>query len=75
MPQAAPATRIPLQVGSEFRIGRRGELVLSNPTLELAPSDAAADAVISYRFDTGTGDHIIRLERPWSAGHKDADYS
>ena len=66
-------TRIPLQVGSELRFKRTGEIAISNPTLELAPSDVAADAVLSHRFDAHTGEHVIRLEEPWSATHRVVD--
>ena len=55
---------IPLQVGSEVRIKRDGQISIDNPTLELEPSDALADAVLSYRFDRQTGDHILRLLEP-----------
>jgi hypothetical protein len=57
-------TRIPLQVGSELRIRNNGEVSVSNPTLETALSLAAADAVIDYRFDPQTGEHVIRLLEP-----------
>ena len=69
------ATRIPLQVGTELKIKRTGEISVSNPTVELAPSDMLADAVISHRYDARTGEHIIRLEEPWSASHEDVDLS
>jgi hypothetical protein len=52
---------IPLQVGSELRIRRDGQISIDNPTLELEPSDALADAVLSY---CQTGDHILRLIEP-----------
>ena len=65
-------TRIPLQVGTELRIRNNGELRVSNPTLEVMGDDeghaldpdAAADAVLDYRFDAQTGEHVLRLERP-----------
>ena len=57
-------TKIPLQIGSEFRINKNGELILDNPELELSDQIQAADAVLSYRFDPATGDHIIRLLDP-----------
>ncbi len=57
-------TRIPLQVGSELRIRNNGELSVSNPTVETAPAPDAADAVLDYRFDANTGEHVLRLRRP-----------
>ena len=62
-------TQIPLQVGSELRIKNGGEIVLDNPELELAEGTRAADAVLSYRFDRSTGEHILRLLDP-VADHK-----
>lgn len=60
------ATRIPLQVHTELRIKKNGEIAVSNPSVGLGPNDLAASAVISYRFDDQTGEHIIRLEEPMS---------
>ena len=60
------ATRVPLQVGSELRIKKTGEFGISNPSIGLGPNDLAASAVVSYRFDNETGEHIIRLEEPLS---------
>jgi hypothetical protein len=57
-------TRIPLQVGSELRIRNNGELNVSNPTVEAAPAQDVADAVLDYRFDPGTGEHVLRLVQP-----------
>ncbi len=57
-------TRIPLQVGSELRIRNNGEVSVSNPTVETAPSQDAADAVLDYRFDPQTGEHVLRLIEP-----------
>ncbi len=57
-------TRIPLQVGSELRIRNNGEISVSNPTVETAPSQDPADAVIDYRFDPQTGEHVLRLVEP-----------
>jgi hypothetical protein len=57
-------TRIPLQVGSELRIRNTGEVSVSNPTVETAPSQEAADAVLDYRFDPQTGEHVLRLIEP-----------
>ncbi len=56
--------RIPLQVGSELRIRNNGEVSVSNPTVEAAPSLDAADAVLDYRFDADTGEHVLRLLEP-----------
>lgn len=57
-------TRIPLQVGSELRIRNTGEVSVSNPTVEAAPSLEAADAVLDYRYDPQTGEHVLRLIEP-----------
>jgi len=59
-------TTIPLQVGSELRIRNSGELNVSNPSVAAAPAVdvAAADAVLDYRFDAHTGEHVLRLLRP-----------
>lgn len=60
-------TRIPLQVGSELRIRNNGELSVSNPTVEGAPAQDAADAILDYRFDPETGEHVLRLVQPLAA--------
>jgi hypothetical protein len=60
------ATRIPLQVHSEVRIKKTGDIAVSNPSVGLGPNDLAASAVISYRFDEATAEHVIRLEEPMS---------
>lgn len=57
-------TRIPLQVGSELRIRNNGDISVSNPTVEAAPALDAADAVVDYRFDSQTGEHVLRLVEP-----------
>jgi hypothetical protein len=57
-------TRIPLQVGSELRIRNNGEVSVSNATIEAAPALDAADAVVDYRFDSQTGEHVLRLVDP-----------
>jgi hypothetical protein len=57
-------TSIPLQVGSELRIRNTGELSVSNPTLETGVPADAADAVLDYRFDFQTGEHVLRLREP-----------
>jgi hypothetical protein len=61
--------KIVLQVGNELRVTNKGEVVISNPELELAAEDRAADAVLYYRFNAGTGEHIFRLAEP-VADHK-----
>jgi hypothetical protein len=63
-------TRIPLQVGSELRIRNSGEISVSNPTLEGAPAQDAADAVLDYRFDSQSGEHVIRLLQPAVRGNE-----
>ncbi len=57
-------TRIPLQVGSELRIRNSGDVSVSNPTIEAAPALDAADAILDYRFDAQTGEHVLRLVEP-----------
>ncbi|HTX38336.1 MAG TPA: hypothetical protein VME43_25085 [Bryobacteraceae bacterium] len=59
--------RIPLQVGSELRIRSTGEVTVSNPTVEGAPAQDAADAIVDYRFDSSTGEHVLRLVQPVAA--------
>ncbi len=58
---------IPLQVGSELRITRNGDIRLANPTIESGPNEAAADAVITYYLDPHTNEHVIRLVDPLHA--------
>ena len=58
--------RIPMQLGSELRIRPDGEISLSNPDLELEPSEAVADAVLEYIFDPETREHIIHVMEPLS---------
>ena len=58
--------RIPLQVGSELRIRNNGEVSVSNPTVEAAPAQDAAGAVLDYRFDAYTNEHVLRLLEPVS---------
>jgi hypothetical protein len=62
------ALQIPMQVGSELRIKKTGELVMGNPEVELAHDAAAADAVLSYRYDAAAGEHVLRLLKPVSTG-------
>jgi hypothetical protein len=62
---AAPEEmKIVLQVGTELRVTNKGEVILSNPELELARDDRAADAVLMYRFNAGSGEHVFRLVEP-----------
>jgi hypothetical protein len=61
---ASDEMKIVLQVGSVLRITNKGEVVMSNPELELARDERAADAVLFYRFDPGAGEHIFRLAEP-----------
>ena len=69
-------TRIPLQVGSELRIRNNGEVSVDNPTIEAAPALDAADAVLDYRFDPQTNEHVIRLVEPVALrGGKDRGYA
>ena len=64
MAENQPGMKIPMQVGTEFRIRKNGDIVLDNPELELAADTAAADAVLLYRFDPDSGEHILRLLNP-----------
>lgn len=64
MAENQPGMRIPMQVGTEFRIRKNGDIVLDNPELELAADTSAADAVLLYRFDPDSGEHILRLLDP-----------
>jgi phage gp45-like len=60
---------IVLQVGTELRITNNGEIILSNPELELAREERAADATLLYKFDPNKGEHSFRLVEPF-ADHK-----
>ena len=51
------------EVGSEIRINNFGEVAIGNPELVLANEPHAVGAVLSYRFDAKTGEHILRLLR------------
>lgn len=57
-------TRIPLQTGGELRIRNNGEISVGNPAVEAALNANTADAVLEYRFDAHTGEHVIRLVEP-----------
>jgi hypothetical protein len=61
--------KIVLQVGAELRIRNNGDVTMDNPELELASDDRAADAVLLYRFDEETREHVLRLVEP-VADHK-----
>jgi hypothetical protein len=61
--------KIVLQVGMELRITNKGEVIVSNPELELAREDGAADAVLLYSFNPTAGEHSFRLLDP-VADHK-----
>jgi hypothetical protein len=61
---ASEEMKIVLQVGSELRVTNNGEIVVSNPELELAREDRAADAVLLYRFEPNRGEHVFRLVTP-----------
>jgi hypothetical protein len=62
-------TTIVLQVGTELRITNNGEIILSNPELELSRETRAADATLLYKFDPNKGEHTFRLVDPL-ADHK-----
>jgi hypothetical protein len=57
-------TNIALQVGTELRISKKGDIIVDNPELELARDQAAADATLAYRFDSEAGVHVFRLLDP-----------
>ena len=61
--------RIVLQVGTELRINNNGDIILSNPELELSRDERAADATLLYKFDANKGEHSFRLVDPL-ADHK-----
>jgi hypothetical protein len=65
-------TRIPLQVGSELRIRNNGELRVNNPTFE-PPAQYVADALLDYRFDPETDEHVLRLVRPTAMRAEDEE--
>jgi len=56
--------KIVMQVGSELHITNNGDVVIDNPELELVGDEAAADAVLVYRFDPQKKAHVIRLLDP-----------
>jgi hypothetical protein len=56
--------KIVLQVGTELRVTNKGEVILSNPELELTREERAADAVLMYRFSPNSGEHVFRLVEP-----------
>ena len=62
-------TTIVLQVGTELRVTNKGEIILSNPELELSREERAADATLIYKFDSNRGEHSFRLVEPL-ADHK-----
>jgi hypothetical protein len=61
---ASEEMKIVLQVGTELRVTNKGEVVVSNPELELTREDRAADAVLLYRFNADRGEHVFRLVEP-----------
>jgi hypothetical protein len=63
-----------MQVHTELRIKKNGEFGVSNPSVGLGPNDLAASAVVSYRFDEATGEHVIRLEEPMSHDRHEDDF-
>ena len=63
-PSNSDEIKIVLQVGTEFRVSNKGDVILSNPELELGSDVRAADATLLYRFDAGSGEHIFRLVDP-----------
>jgi hypothetical protein len=59
-------TTIVLQVGTELRITNKGEIIVSNPELELSREERAADATLLYKFDSNRGEHSLRLVEPFA---------
>lgn len=70
----AGGTRIPMQIHTELRIRKDGNIAVSNPSVGFGPNDLAASAVVSYRFDQATGEHVIRLEEPMSHDRHEDDF-
>lgn len=65
VPEIAPdGVRIALQVGTELRLTSQGDVILGNPEIEVAEDRRAADAVLLYKFDKNTGDHLLWLLDP-----------
>lgn len=56
--------KIVLQVGSDLRFKNNGVIAIDNPELELVGEDRAADAVLMYRFDGQSDEHVLRLIDP-----------
>jgi len=58
--------RIPLEVGSELRIRNNGEVHVTNASAkaEPEPEPDSPHAVLEYRFDPQTGEHVLRLLEP-----------
>jgi hypothetical protein len=65
--------KIPMQVGAELRLTPRGEVRLDNPEIELAEG-GSADAVLLYRFDEKSGEHILRLLEPVADHEHEKDH-
>ncbi len=64
-PEVAPdGVRIALQFGTELRLTSHGDVILGNPEIEVAEDRRAADAVLLYKFDKNTGDHVLWLLEP-----------
>jgi hypothetical protein len=66
MATASEEMKIVLQVGTELRITNKREVILSNPELELAREESAADAVLMYKFNPSAGVHSFRLVDPFA---------
>jgi len=56
--------KIVLQVGAALRIRNNGDVTMDNPELELAADHTAPDAVLLYRFDEDTREHVLGLVEP-----------
>ena len=54
----------PLTAFAKMKYTMRCSNVVDNPELELEGQDRAADAVLLYRFDAQSGEHILRLLDP-----------
>jgi hypothetical protein len=66
MATANDEMKIVLQVGTELRITNKREVILSNPELELAREESAADAVLMYKFNPSAGVHSFRRVDPFA---------
>ena len=62
----AQKVRIPMQLGSLLKIHSNGEISVSNPELQLEPSEAVADTILEYSFEPHNCVHVIQVVEPLS---------